>query len=604
MTAAFDLGPMMDLSPLEGDEEEAYRGVKDTDDDPILSPSQVDDYNDCPRKWGWRKLGRKPKKTHPSAVKGRKVHGILEGWLRHGIAPDESTEEGAIAMHMIPELPTPGTPGLEIEEHFLWEHAGFKYQGLKDLRYWHNGVRIVHDHKTTSQPKYFKTPEILRQDVQGVIYAAHELEEQQVKTVDLCWLYGLTGKKRRTHPVRLTVIQDEVLQEMPRITALAREMVQLRRQNAIEKIDVKDLPYNVETCEKYGGCGFKDCCNLSPAEMLSALMSFDEERKDPMATIAEKLRARIQAQPVIAQAAVAPPVPQAAPVTVPLPGPVTPATPGFQGYPTQVQVAPVVSAQAQTAAVSIRDRLGLTPSGLATGINPPAAVAFMGNNPAPVTAPAIQGTPAHAVVVSVGEITQAYTPEQIAAARAITEAVAVPLRPVQAAALAEAQHGFTEPTAPADPQPKPRRGRPTKAEQAAKLAAAATQAAGLPLSPRADDSTPTVDSLPLRDPSNGFVLCVDCNALRGFDEDAIVHLHDLLTPVLNTLKAEKGIGHYKSVEYGKGVAHLNDALAQYIQQVQAQGFLGSDMIVVTTTKTPEGADTLNTLRSFSCAEIG
>lgn len=127
-----------------------------------VSPSQLDTYLTCKRKWGFRYLDGIEAPPHRSAKVGTRVHEILETWLRDATPPviDEKMVidnheyfPGRIAMEAIPFLPPPG-PHLTLEQEFRNKH----WLGYKDVRYRaaENHV-VVMDHKTTSDLGWAKT---------------------------------------------------------------------------------------------------------------------------------------------------------------------------------------------------------------------------------------------------------------------------------------------------------------------------------------------------------------------------------------------------------------------------------------------------------------
>jgi CRISPR/Cas system-associated exonuclease Cas4 (RecB family) len=181
-----------------------------------VSPSQLDTYLTCKRKWGFRYLDGIEAPPHRSAKVGTRVHEILETWLRDATPPviDEKMVidnheyfPGRIAMEAIPFLPPPG-PHLTLEQEFRNKH----WLGYKDVRYRaaENHV-VVMDHKTTSDLGWAKTPEDLAIDPQAIIYAKSEFDaDPRVQIVDLAWTYMKTSKPYKARPVRLRVLREYV----------------------------------------------------------------------------------------------------------------------------------------------------------------------------------------------------------------------------------------------------------------------------------------------------------------------------------------------------------------------------------------------------------
>ena len=59
-----------------------------------VSPSAIETFCDCPRKWAHVKLGGAPKRQSKAAQLGSDVHGQHEAWLRDGIPYDRTTRAG------------------------------------------------------------------------------------------------------------------------------------------------------------------------------------------------------------------------------------------------------------------------------------------------------------------------------------------------------------------------------------------------------------------------------------------------------------------------------------------------------------------------------
>ncbi|MGL4255595.1 MAG: PD-(D/E)XK nuclease family protein, partial [Microbacterium sp.] len=289
-----------------------------------VSASQIDTYLDCNRKWGWRYLDGIETPSAPSAELGSRVHAILEDWLQFARPPnydevfragDKEWYPGRIAMEAIPLLPPPG-PHLIVERQFKLKH----WVGRIDLTYLAGPSHpVVMDHKTTSNLAYAKTPADLLGDPQANLYAAvafHELPH--AKHVDLAWTYMLTSKPYRAKRVHLRVVREQVSSMMQVYDEIATDMLTLRQSNK----RARDLPYNVETCQKYGGCPHISRCQLSSEELMRAKMTQELNLIEKIAA-AKAAAARAAGTP---EAALPPPmippqIPQAAPPPPPAPPP-------------------------------------------------------------------------------------------------------------------------------------------------------------------------------------------------------------------------------------------------------------------------------------------
>jgi len=244
-------------------------------------------FADCQRKWGWQYLdGIRPPQA-ASAQVGERVHKILEDWLQHGVVPNpEETlllgekvyHPGKIAESGLHLLPSPG-PHLTIEQafkHGIWT-------GRIDLAYM-SDVPVISDHKTSTDPKAWgKSEEDLRSDVQALVYASAALAATGAQEVDLIWNYFQTRPpfKPRQSKVRLNVL--EVAAAMEPWEALGQEVETFRAKKG--QISALDMPPNPHACQKFGGCAFKNNCNLSPEEQIKGFLVQPQTMAEKMAAM-------------------------------------------------------------------------------------------------------------------------------------------------------------------------------------------------------------------------------------------------------------------------------------------------------------------------------
>lgn len=260
----------------------------------LFSASQVTLYRECARKWAWRYLAGIKSPQHAAAALGQEVDDEqLQPYLRDGRPLDFSRQSGSgyIAAAGLAYLPQPKTPGLVVQKYFCipsptWidkigpegrsrEHIGFAFQGYMDL--WlpdsklvpdmPGGAPFVGDFKTTGDLKWAKTEKDLATDVQAQLYATAAMFSTGARTVDLAWIYFQTRGTRKSKRTYLRVVGDQVAEQFGKINETALEMREARIANPAPL----DLPPNPEMCEAYGGCPYRDRCNLSPAQIIEAL---------------------------------------------------------------------------------------------------------------------------------------------------------------------------------------------------------------------------------------------------------------------------------------------------------------------------------------------
>jgi RecB family exonuclease len=257
-----------------------------------ISASQIETWRDCKRKWAWSKLDRIGEPQNIAAQKGKIVHAVLEAWLKEGkpIDPDMEAEladgsrfkPGPIAAAGLKHLPMPKTCGTE--RHIFVQTEKISYQGYIDFDEKDKEVPVVGDHKTTGDFKWAKTEEDLRKDPAATIYAAALMAETNKEEVDLRWIYYSTRGAPRSKLVTLRLSREQVEKNFDDLDATGLEILEARSKykTALE------LEPNLQACDRYGGCPFRENCNLSPLERMKGIMALE--------TLQEKMRARAAAK--------------------------------------------------------------------------------------------------------------------------------------------------------------------------------------------------------------------------------------------------------------------------------------------------------------------
>lgn len=252
--------------------------------DKPLSASQFKTFSSCERKWGWEKLAGLPSPPNLGAALGSRVHEILEALLRDG-SPIDITERwtwdndpkqkkyypGAIASTMVgPHLPKPGTA--LIERRFLWQDVthGISWLGYIDVdASTENHARII-DHKTSSDTvKFGHNDSTLKHDPQAILYA---LASGDKHSYEVLFNYG--GRAARKREARVVTAKWSSRQELfasyeKDIVPRAKKMLRLYK----EAPHPKSLSPNTSMCSVYGGCPYRDNCDLSVADKIGALMN-------------------------------------------------------------------------------------------------------------------------------------------------------------------------------------------------------------------------------------------------------------------------------------------------------------------------------------------
>jgi hypothetical protein len=258
-----------------------------------FSASQIETFRDCPRKWAYNKIDRKPRTQNEAAQLGSTVHDLREKWLRDSIMPDGDDYPSMCARAGIEQLPMPGMASVEgkiFKEVVLSDGRRAYYIGYIDFfiedqgvaGYWppepeaewthlQDGVPLVGDHKTTGRAIYIKTPEILvEEDPQGAMYGMWALDRLKRDVVDLFWHYIVKNKKPKPVPVRVRTTRAKLTPSYLKVLDDAGRMMSYFDTPGIQ---AKDVPPDPRACDKYGGCPHRDYCPVTTQEKIGALMS-------------------------------------------------------------------------------------------------------------------------------------------------------------------------------------------------------------------------------------------------------------------------------------------------------------------------------------------
>ena len=229
--------------------------------DHLLSASQFKTFESCNRKWGFTYIEGLRQPPTASTQLGTEVHTCAEAWLGSGTFPDLKTKPGSVFAPGIEYLPKP-SKDLELESYF--EHEGFRgYIDCVDLS---GEIPLVIDHKTTKNPYYALTAEKLRNDPQAVIYAASIFDRvPDVSVLLLRWVYYRTTTPQ-AFKVEVKVSRSEIDNKFKDILRRSSSMPILR---GISK-DARGIPRNLNHCNAFGGCPFRDRCdNYGDEETMS-----------------------------------------------------------------------------------------------------------------------------------------------------------------------------------------------------------------------------------------------------------------------------------------------------------------------------------------------
>lgn len=233
---------------------------------PTCSPSQVETWDLCRRKWAYSRRSRR--ESTEAAKYGDRCHDLLEKYGKTAELPPE-TPEGRTVLSILGHAPAPGTA---LHEHRVTATLG----GVPwDMRLdfvdaYIPGVLVsIGDLKTTGDFRYVKTREHLeRLDPQAIVYGYWAVERFGVPMVVGRWLYGLrVGGKRKPPPGRVvawSLTREQVTTAFAPFAAKAYSMAWARLLDRTPEAFPRSLG---EPCDAFGGCPYKKECHVGVSSL-------------------------------------------------------------------------------------------------------------------------------------------------------------------------------------------------------------------------------------------------------------------------------------------------------------------------------------------------
>lgn len=236
-----------------------------------VSISQIESFKSCPRAWAFDKAPHikvprpPPTQAQLTGIKGHEENEelFLKGNDRRGqtaLAGDEFIQpllkyapfKGGLGQVEFP-LPSDARLGeLEIEGYidFL----------IPESDMFGERVPVIYDWKFKSQMKYALGRESLIEDPQGNIYAKYIMD---LLGCDKVVFAHVTFQTKGHADAKLTwayierVGAEKIVSELSRVAN--EEMTQY-----VNVATQDEVPYNIQSCSKYGGCAYAAVCNQSP----------------------------------------------------------------------------------------------------------------------------------------------------------------------------------------------------------------------------------------------------------------------------------------------------------------------------------------------------
>jgi len=254
----------------------------------VTSPSAVETFNDCERKWWFLKVIRLKEPLKDFSQLGDVFHECAERWLLaddNGVdrttgQPVEVFPEGwdaaldfgqsavvrAVFKKMVDEGVLRRTPNRRIEHSFqIGVLPEASIMGFMDV----DTPQGVEDHKTSKSTKWLKSRKALTEDIQMMTYAAAWITERYQSGGELPSFIELRHNQAVVDPeallVRATAVDVE-LQQIEKfweetLVPLVRKMLYWKQAELPASSWAKvDGPKRKGACRKYGGCPFVGIC--------------------------------------------------------------------------------------------------------------------------------------------------------------------------------------------------------------------------------------------------------------------------------------------------------------------------------------------------------
>ncbi len=261
-----------------------------------VSPSQIAEFIECPRKWWFTKVaGLKAEQTGSQEL-GEQIHKQMEDYYRQAVEPSHPSAKAALLLEGVP----PRSEAVIIEEprnyNLGLRAAGIPMRGRVDLRAPpKDGQFLVLDWKTCKTFDYAKSPEELARNPQGIVYLKYGFAEYPDAATGVfghVYLRTKRGSGARivsTDPLTRRYV-DAIYETLEELVGRMKEAAGHTRPN--------DVPCNTEACGNYGGCPYQSACPAIKRHNLEALLfggaTHEEamEKKPEMSALAQSLKAR------------------------------------------------------------------------------------------------------------------------------------------------------------------------------------------------------------------------------------------------------------------------------------------------------------------------
>jgi hypothetical protein len=284
---------------------------------PFYSPSQVDTFISCPRKWWFKYVAGYKAPPKKGQIEGKRIHAEIETSLRHGVLSSDDRAVAALAelaaidaagggsledrlkiaiaspSHVAEVMSVEsgiGTVLIESEINIPIKGKPEMY-GLVDLADFRKRRPEITDWKTTSDLKYALTEYEIAASNQMLIYAKWALDVAD--DVDSCIVRHIvipTVGRARAIATEAEVSRDHVESKWSGLMPILDEVEDARMKKSVTEVEARGMT-NGE-CNRYGGCEHLNRCTAAmfrreEVEMTSDIKARIAELKKAIGPAAE-----------------------------------------------------------------------------------------------------------------------------------------------------------------------------------------------------------------------------------------------------------------------------------------------------------------------------
>ena len=217
------------------------------------SATQIGTFRKCPRRWWWEKVAGYKTPPTKAMARGSEIHAELEAYLKDGTIPTDPVALAGIEYLPQPDLVDPS----DVERRLVLEGSGLPVPIIGYIDLVEPATDTITDHKTTSDFRYIKSPEVLAHDPQAIIYAEYAFRHLFANKSHLDFRHVYYRTRGRPDSRESVVTLSRV------ITGRRFEKVvdTVQQQAAAREQDIANIEPALSACSVYGGCPFISNCN-------------------------------------------------------------------------------------------------------------------------------------------------------------------------------------------------------------------------------------------------------------------------------------------------------------------------------------------------------